>query len=165
MFGGKMITIDIELKDKPGELLKILTPISRHGANVISIIHSREEKRGGKVPVRIVIDVDDKEKLKKILEDLEKEGAIIKKIDGKDKKVYLDVVVIGHVVDTDVRDTIDRINEIGLVEDLDLIMPHPDKESSAMMRIIVDEDKIEELFYLFEELEKEKGLLFIKSIF
>ncbi len=165
MFGGKMITIDIELKDKPGELLKILTPISRHGANVISIIHSREEKRGGKVPVRIVIDVDDKEKLKKILEDLEKEGAIIKKIDGKDKKVYLDVVVIGHVVDTDVRDTIDRINEIGLVEDLDLIMPHPDKESSAMMRIIVDEDKIEELFYLFEELEKEKELLFIKSIF
>ncbi|AAB99621.1 TPA: ACT domain-containing protein [Methanocaldococcus jannaschii] len=160
-----MITIDIELKDKPGELLRVLTPISKYGANVISIIHSREEKRGGKVPVRIVIDVDDKDKLKKILEDLEKEGAIIKKIDGKDKKVYLDVVVIGHVVDTNVRDTIDRINEIGLVEDLDLIMPHPDKESSAMMRIIVDEDKIEELFYLFEELEKEKGLLFIKSIF
>ncbi|ADC69154.1 amino acid-binding ACT domain protein [Methanocaldococcus sp. FS406-22] len=160
-----MITIDIELKDKPGELLKVLTPISKHGANVISVIHSREEKRGGKVPVRIVIDVEDKEKLKNILEDLEKEGAIIKKIDGKDKKVYLDVVVIGHVVDTNVRDTIDRINEIGLVEDLDLIMPHPDKESSAMMRIIIDEDKIEELFYLFEELEKEKGLLFIKSIF
>ncbi|AIJ05272.1 amino acid-binding ACT domain protein [Methanocaldococcus bathoardescens] len=160
-----MITIDIELKDKPGELLRVLTPISKHGANVISVIHSREEKRGGKVPVRIVIDVDDKEKLKNILEDLEKEGAIIKKIDGKDKKVYLDVVVIGHVVDTNIRDTIDRINEIGLVEDLDLIMPHPDKESSAMMRIIIDEDKIEELFYLFEELEKEKGLLFIKSIF
>ena len=160
-----MITIDIELKDKPGELLRVLTPISKHGANIISIIHSREEKRGGKVPVRIVIDVEDKEKLKKILENLEKEGAIIKKIDGKDKKVYLDVVVIGHVVDTNVRDTIDRINEIGLVEDLDLIMPHPDKESSAMMRIIIDEDKIEELFYLFEELEKEKGLLFIKSIF
>ncbi|XRO76299.1 ACT domain-containing protein [Methanocaldococcus sp. 16A] len=160
-----MITIDIELKDKPGELLRVLTPISKHGANVISVIHSREEKRGGKVPVRIVIDVDDKEKLKNILEDLEKEGAIIKKIDGKDKKVYLDVVVIGHVVDTNIRDTIDRINEIGLVEDLDLIMPHPDKESSAMMRIIIDEDKIEELFYLFEELEKEKGLLFIKSMF
>lgn len=74
-----MITIDIELKDKPGELLRVLTPISKYGANVISIIHSREEKRGGKVPVRIVIDVDDKDKLKKILEDLEKEGAIIKK--------------------------------------------------------------------------------------
>ncbi|XRO74588.1 ACT domain-containing protein [Methanocaldococcus sp. 28A] len=160
-----MITIDIELKDKPGELLRVLTPISKHGANVISVIHSREEKRGGKVPVRIVIDVDDKEKLKNILEDLEKEGAIIKKIDGKDKKVYLDVVVIGHVVDTNIRDTIDRINEIGLVEDLDLIMPHPDKESSAMMRIIIDKDKIEELFYLFEKLEIEKGLLFIKSMF
>ncbi|CAB3287987.1 ACT-domain-containing protein, predicted allosteric regulator of homoserine dehydrogenase [Methanocaldococcus lauensis] len=159
-----MITIDIELKDKPGELLKVLTPISKYGANIISVIHSREDKRGGKVPVRIVIDVEDSEKLKKILEDLEKEGAIIKKIDGKNKKVYLDVVVIGHVVDTDIKDTIDRINEIGLVEDLDLIMPHPDKESSAIMRIIIDKDKINELFYLFDKLEKEKNLFFIKSI-
>ncbi|MCQ6253866.1 ACT domain-containing protein [Methanocaldococcus sp.] len=159
-----MITIDIELKDKPGELLKVLTPISKYGANIISVIHSREDKRGGKVPVRIVIDIEDYEKLKKILEDLEKEGAIIKKIDGKDKKVYLDVVVIGHVVDTDIKDTIDRINEIGLVEDLDLIMPHPDKESSAIMRIIIDKDKINELFYLFDKLEKEKNLFFIKSI-
>ncbi|CAB3287096.1 ACT-domain-containing protein, predicted allosteric regulator of homoserine dehydrogenase [Methanocaldococcus lauensis] len=159
-----MITIDIELKDKPGELLKVLTPISKYGANIISVIHSREDKRGGKVPVRIVIDVEDSEKLKKILEDLEKEGAIIKKIDGKNKKVYLDVVVIGHVVDTDIKDTIDRINEIGLVEDLDLIMPHPDKESSAIMRIVIDKDKINELFYLFDKLEKEKNLFFIKSI-
>ncbi len=159
-----MITIDIELKDKPGELLKVLTPISKYGANIISVIHSREDKRGGKVPVRIVIEVEDSEKLKKILEELESEGAIIKKIDGKDKKVYLDVVVIGHVVDTDIKDTIDRINEIGLVEDLDLIMPHPDKESSAIMRIIIDKDKINELFYLFDKLEKEKNLFFIKSI-
>lgn len=43
-----MITIDIELKDKPGELLRVLTPISKYGANVISIIHSREEKEEGK---------------------------------------------------------------------------------------------------------------------
>ncbi|ENN96153.1 amino acid-binding ACT protein [Methanocaldococcus villosus KIN24-T80] len=157
-----MITIDLELKDRPGELLKILTPIAKAGANIISIIHSREEKRGGKVPVRIVIDAEE-EKVEKIVEELKK-IATLKKVDGRDKKVYLDIVVIGHVVDTDVRDTIDRINEIGLVEDLDLIMPHPEKESSAIMRITVDKDKIDDLFYLFEKLEKEKGLLFIKSI-
>ncbi|WP_457612184.1 ACT domain-containing protein [Methanocaldococcus sp.] len=156
-----MISIDIELNDKPGELLKILTPISKYKANIISIIHSREEKVGNRVPIRIVLDTD-KETLKKIIEEIEK-IAIVKKVDGEERDIYLDVVVIGHVVDTDIKDTIDRINNIGLVEDLDLIMPHPEKESSAMMRIILKKDKIKDIFELFEELEKEKNLLFIKS--
>ncbi|WP_423793353.1 ACT domain-containing protein [Methanocaldococcus indicus] len=156
-----MIILDIELKDKPGELLRVLTPISKLGANIISIIHSRETKVGDRIPVRLVIDIDEK-KLDILLDELEK-IATVKKVDGKSKKVYIDVVVIGHVVDTDIKDTIDRINTVGLVEDMDLIMPHPEKESSASMRITVDIDKIGELFYLLEELEKEKNLLFIKS--
>ncbi|WP_456418860.1 ACT domain-containing protein [Methanocaldococcus infernus] len=155
------VSIDIELNDKPGELLKVLTPISKYKANIITIIHSREEIVGGRVPIRLVIDTD-KEKLKKILEEIEK-VAIVKKVDGEERAIYLDVVVIGHVVDTDVKDTIDRINEIGLVEDLDLIMPHPDKESSAMMKIIVKKENIKKLCRLLKEIEKEKNLLFIKS--
>ncbi len=156
------IVLDIEVRDKPGELLKILTPIANLGANIISIIHSREERVGNRIPVRFVIDVEE-DKFKTLINELEK-VAIIKLIDGQKKKRYVDIVVIGHVVDTDIRDTIDRINTIGLVEDLDLLMPHPDLESSATMKILIDNYKIEELFYLLDELEKEKGLFFIKTL-
>ncbi|AEF96622.1 hypothetical protein [Methanotorris igneus] len=158
-----MITLDLELKDIPGELIKALTPISKLGANIISVIHLREQKSNGRVPVKVVIDNVDNEKLKKIVDELEKHDVIVAKIGDDERKINLDVVVIGHVVDTDVRDTIDRINEIGLVVDLDLIMPDPYKESSARMRIVIDKEKLEELYNLLDKISKEKDLLFIKS--
>lgn len=158
-----MITLDLELKDIPGELIKALTPISKLGANIISVIHLREQKSNGRVPVKVVVDNVDNEKLKKIVDELEKHDVIVAKIGNDERKINLDVVVIGHVVDTDVRNTIDRINEIGLVVDLDLVMPDPFKESSARMRIVIDKEKLEELYNLLDKISKEKDLLFIKS--
>jgi ACT domain-containing protein len=158
-----MITLDLELKDIPGELIKALTPISKLGANIISVIHLREQKSNGRVPVKVVIDDLEDNKLKKIIDELEKQDVIVAKIGNDERKINLDVVVIGHVVDTDVRDTIDRINEIGLVIDLDLVMPDPFKESSARMRIVIDKEKLEGLYNLLDKISKEKDLLFIKS--
>ncbi|EHP85616.1 hypothetical protein [Methanotorris formicicus] len=158
-----MITLDLELKDIPGELIKALMPISKLGANIISVIHLREQKSNGRVPVKVVVDNVDNEKLKKIVDELEKHDVIVAKIGNDERKINLDVVVIGHVVDTDVRNTIDRINEIGLVVDLDLVMPDPFKESSARMRIVIDKEKLEELYNLLDKISKEKDLLFIKS--
>ena len=158
-----MILLDLELKDSPGELLKALTPISEMGINIHSVIHLREKKSDGKVPVRIVLEDIDEDTLEKIVEKLEDSGIVVTKVNNKVRKMDIDVVVIGHVVDTDIRDTIDRLNRYGLVVDLDLTMPHPFKESSARMRIVVDSDKLEELCNEMERISKEKDLLFIKS--
>ena len=158
-----MILLDLELKDSPGELLKALTPISEMGINIHSVIHLRERKSDGKVPVRIVLEDIDEDTLEKIVEKLEDSGIVVTKVNNKVRKMDIDVVVIGHVVDTDIRDTIDRLNEYGLVVDLDLTMPHPFKESSARMRIVVESDKLEDLCKEMERISKEKDLLFIKS--
>ncbi|MCS3900718.1 hypothetical protein [Methanococcus voltae] len=159
-----MIFLDLELKDSPGELLKALEPISSAKGNIISVIHMREERtEDGRLPVKVVIDKIDDDELSSIIKKLESIDVIVAKINEKRRKLDLDVVLIGHVVDTDVRDTIDRINEIGLVLDLDLSMPSPNVESSARMRIIVDIEKIDELYEEFDTISKEKDLLFVKS--
>lgn len=158
-----MIYLDLELNDTPGELLKALTPISTLGANIISVIHLREKKSNSRVPVKVVIDKVDEKLLNIIIEELEKRGIIVAKVNETRRKINLDVVIVGHVVDTDVRDTIDRINEIGLVIDLDLVMPDPYKESSARMKIVIDSDKLNELYKELDKISKEKDLLFIKS--
>ncbi|GBF35835.1 MAG TPA: ACT domain-containing protein [Methanothermococcus okinawensis] len=158
-----MILLDLELRDSPGELLKVLTPISEMGINIHSVIHLREKKSDGKVPVRIVLEDLDENTLEKILEKLEDSGIVVTKVNNNVRKMDIDVVVIGHVVDTDIRDTIDRFNKYGLVVDLDLTMPHPFKESSARMRIVVESDKLEDLCREMERISKEKDLLFIKS--
>ncbi|ABO36002.1 amino acid-binding ACT domain protein [Methanococcus maripaludis C5] len=162
--GEKMIFLDLELKDSPGELLKALQPISSAGANIFSVIHMRENKtQDGRVPVKVVIEKLNDNLLNSIIENLEKLDVIVAKINEKMKKTNLEVVVVGHIVDTDVLDTIDRINEIGVVVDLDLTMPDPIAESSARMRITIDNEKLNELYDEFEKIAKEKSLLFIKS--
>ncbi|HIP17390.1 MAG TPA: hypothetical protein EYG76_03695 [Methanothermococcus okinawensis] len=158
-----MIILDLELKDTPGELIKALTPISKMGINIHSVIHLREKKVDGRIPVRLVVgDLEDKI-LNEMINKLEKLDVTITKVNTSIRKRDIDLVVIGHVVDTDIRDTIDRLNKYGLVIDLDLSMPDPFKESSARMKIIVDSEKLNDLYNELDKLSKEKNLLFIKS--
>jgi len=163
------VSVDLELKDTPGQLLLALEPISRYGGNVISIIHLREEEklRSGRVPVHFTIDVPDEASLERIINELEEQGVRVTKLGEVTKKERITLLMIGHVVDTDLRDTIDRINELEgvMVSDLSLAMPHPDKESSAIVDIEVsqgvDRRKVMERIY---SIAKEKNLEIVRSL-
>lgn len=158
-----MITLDLELKDVPGELIRALTPISNMGVNIFSVIHLREKKTDGRVPVRVVINDIDSELLTNVIHKLEEMDIVITKVNETIRKTDIDIVVVGHVVDTDVRDTIDRLNKYGIVVDLDLSMPDPFKESSARMKVIIETDKLKDFCNELDKISKEKNLLFIKS--
>lgn len=160
------ISLDVVLKDIPGQLVQALEPISSYGGNIISIIHLREELTGGRVPVHVTLEVEP-HRLERILRELEDRDIWVSKVGEVRKKEKLKVLLIGHIVDTDARDTIDRINEIrgAMVADLALAMPHPEKESSARMDIEVSGDDVaEKVIERLEEIAKEKNLLVIKSI-
>jgi len=71
------------------------------------------------------------------------------------------------VVDTDIRDTIDRLNGIPdtMVADMALSMPHPDKETSALMDIEISyPDGIKNAITELEKIAEEKSLSIIKSL-
>ena len=122
------IELDLELKDTPGQLVRALEPISRLGGNIISIVHIREEaSKERRLPVKVIIDVE-KEALERIISELESDDIWVAKVGEARKKERITVMLIGHVVDTDLRDTIDRLNEIDdvMVADMALSMPHPD---------------------------------------
>jgi len=162
------IELDVELKDKPGQLVKALEPISRHGGNLISIVHMREElTKSGRVSVHIIIEITDSEALEALINELESEDIWVSKIDEYKKKKRLTIMIIGHVVDTDIRDTIDRLNEIKgvMVADMALSMPHPEKETSALMDIeISDSRKIKAAISELDAIASEKNLTLIKSL-
>lgn len=160
------VGLDLVLKDVPGQLVKALEPVSQYGGNIISIVHMREEIKGGRVPVHVVVQVES-ENLEKIIGELERRDIWVSNVGEVKKKQKLTVMLIGHVVDTDLRDTIDRINEIkgALVLDLGLAMPHPEKESSARMDIeISDPRKAKAVLRRLEEVARKKGLLVIRSM-
>ena len=51
------VNLVLELLDVPGQLLDVLRPMGRLGANIVAVIHQRDVKTDeGKVPVQITIE-------------------------------------------------------------------------------------------------------------
>ena len=161
------VGLDIVLKDVPGQLVVALGPISKFGGNIIIIVHERKAIKGGRIPIRVNVEVEGPENLKKIIKELEESDVWVSKAGEVKKKEKITVVLIGHIVDTDLRDTIDRMHEIKgvMVADVDLAMPDPDKESSAILGIEVSSaKKAGTAMKKLDEISKEKKLFVIKSL-
>jgi len=160
------VDMKLQLKDVPGSLLRALEPVSIHGGNIISVIHSRGERE--LVSVQMSFEIKDQAALDLIKGDLKKQNIRVSEILLEGKRYYskktLSFILIGHVIDKDIRDTVDRLNEIGLVSDMDVVMPSPEKKSSVMMNVDVDDKRTEELNRLINEICREKNFLLISSL-
>ena len=154
------------LRDVPGMLVKALEPVSGKGGNIVSVLHSRD--KGAFVGVNIVFKVKDQKTLNRILDALKKEGIDIKEVMCEGRHYYskktVAFILIGHVIDKDIQDTIDRINEMGHVSDVEVKMSDPEQESAVLMRVDVDEDKKAKLMARLVELSEKKGFKLVREV-
>ncbi|MEM2933738.1 MAG: amino acid-binding protein [Methanocellales archaeon] len=161
------VTLDLELKDVPGQLVMALTPISEYEGNIISIVHHHGDKTPrGTVPVSITFEIV-KENLSKLIDKLEKLGVIIKRV-GEERLIEsISVILIGHIVHSDLRDTIDRIDTTGFAEVVDLAMSMPGVDKTSSARITINATGREELrkaLMVLRNIAREKDLLVIEPI-
>jgi len=161
-----IVNMQLELKDVPGSLLRVLEPISSHGGNILSVVHSREERK--RVRVHLVFKISDLSSLELIKNSLNRGRIHVTRIDIEGRKYYskkvFDFVLVGHIIDTDLKDTIDRINESGLVSDIDVVMPDPHEKSSVLLHVEVDESRFSGLLKRIKEICIEKKFLLVRSL-
>jgi ACT domain-containing protein len=77
------------------------------------------------------------------------------------------VVLIGHVLDSDLGDTIHRIDSTGFAEvmDLSITMPGVDDPSTAYLKIrATGKEEIQKALSILREVGREKKLLVIEPI-
>jgi ACT domain-containing protein len=55
------INADLQLRDVPGQLIGALAPIAEVGGNIVGIAHERSNVINGKIVVRVVFDVEEKD--------------------------------------------------------------------------------------------------------
>ncbi len=160
-------TLNLELKDVPGQLKKALEPFSENGANILSVVHHRENKTPrGTVPVEVKVDVTE-EVIQAIIEDLRERNVEIAKIGEEDLSRSFNVILIGHVVHSDIKDSIERIDKTGFseVKDLSLKMPGIEEQSSARLLVKADGDLgVKKTINLIEEIAQEKNLKVITEM-
>jgi ACT domain-containing protein len=164
---GKMrLNLVLELLDVPGQLLDALNPIGRLGANIVAVIHQRDVKtERGTVPVQITIE-GDKETLNQVLNVIEEAGIQIMQVDGILRKEKITTILVGNIVDKDVKDTVELLNNIEgvMVADLDLKMSdHPEKSASRIV-IEAEQGRKKEVMARIKEIGKLKGLMVINEV-
>lgn len=163
-----LVRIVMELEDVPGQLLKALEPISRFGGNIQSIMHQRERKTPlGRLPVMLVFEISDRARLNRILAALRARGVRVTQLGEREGAVRATALLIGHIIHTDINDTIDRLNALKgvMVSDLSLAMGDPGKESTARMTITADDEKRAKLaIFNLQRIADGKKLLIITSL-
>ena len=161
------VSMDIELKDVPGQLLLALNPISELKGNLISVVHHHENHTPrGLIPVQVVFDIKP-ENLDIVISRLEESGVEVARVGEERFFEHIAVILIGHIVHTDIQDTIDRIDRTGYAEvvDLSLSMPRIENPSSAYLKIdAVGKKELKDAISLLKSVAAEKDLLIIEPI-
>ena len=161
------LSMDLELQDIPGQLLLAMQPLSDNKANIISVVHHRDRKTPrGMIPVRFVVEMD-RSKIETVQARLKESGISVVRA-GEDRFIEaVSVVLVGHVLDSDLGDTIKRIDSTGFAEvmDLSLTMPGVNEPSSAYLKIrATGKAEIQKALTILRSVGKEKKLLVIEPI-
>jgi ACT domain-containing protein len=158
----------MELEDKPGQLVKVLDPIAKLGGNIQSVIHLREKKTPlGRLPVTVVFEIPDKEKLERLLQNLRDMGIRITQVGEKELLIKTTLLLLGHIVHSDLQKIIDALNamENVRVSDLTLAVGGVGMESAARMSLLAENsEQLVRALSLVEEMASKMGLLVVRCV-
>jgi ACT domain-containing protein len=157
----------LEMKDQPGQLVAALKPISAVGGNIIAVIHQREATTPVEgLDVQIVLELPEG-RLENLLELFREQGVSVVRI-GEERLLYeCTLIVIGHLMHTDISDTVDRIDRTGSAEvtELSLVMPAISSPSSARITIrSTTRTEMKKAIRILREVAREKELLIIEPL-
>jgi ACT domain-containing protein len=160
--------LELNLTDKPGTLSQVLEIIAENRGNLFSISHLREKEKGGVLPVIITLQAK-RDDFSKIAKDIEANGIEInEKRVGDIEEVHLsqEFILIGHVIDTDIRDTIYGIcDKDVMVKSLDISLKSLKEPSSVFAEIgAKDKKSLEKAVKKLEKIASKKDLLLIMGI-
>ena len=160
--------LEANLPDAPGKLIEVLKPISDNSGNILSVIHSHEDKKKDKIPVMIkfsfppLTSEEIKEKLSIIEKEMEKGAVEIIKISERIQREMVIVILSGHVFETDFVNTMKQINAIGAnVVGAHAKFTEISSISNVKFEILCDKNNLDTLMKKLRSICKEKKLTLI----
>jgi ACT domain-containing protein len=165
--GLVQVSMKLEMKDSPGQLVAALKPISDVGGNIIAVIHQREpEQDTDTLNVQIVLELPEG-RLENLIALLKAQGVHIQRI-GKERLLYKrTVIIIGHLMHTDLSDTVGQIDSTGFAEvsELSMSMPSVNERSSSRITIkALSKKDMESALAILRKVSQQKSLLMIEPL-
>jgi len=164
----EMINLMVKVPDTPGSLIELIKPISNNGGNIFAVLHHHDKKTDDMIPVSISFELPEElyeTSLRNIKKELQEKRIQIDNIVLGSERQQIMVILSGHVFDTDVLDTIDRLASKGIkVSELQAIFTEMNEISNVKMKFNISESITKKkVFNELNEICKEKNLILIRS--
>jgi ACT domain-containing protein len=160
-------TVRLELVDEPGELLRALEPIAENGGNLLSIYHERGNLTPrGHIPVEVDLECPT-DRFDDVVAALRAAGINVIEAGEERYGEEVTVLLVGHVVDTDLSDTVSTIQACGsaTVRDISLSAPAgADDVSSARMRLAAESGTVADALAAVRAVADEKDLRIVEPL-
>lgn len=161
------VSMKLEIRDSPGQLVAALMPISDLGGNIKTVIHEHDYASDkGSLGVEVVIEIPP-ERLDGLLKLFQERGITVIRF-GEERMFYKQsVILIGHLVHTDLGDTVDKIDETGYAEvtKMSLAMPAIHERSSAKCSIkALSREHMEQAMNILRDVAARKNILLIEPL-
>lgn len=162
-------TVELELPDEPGQLLAALQPVARHGGNLLSVVHERGERTPrGRIPVSIDLECPPPQ-FDAICDGLREAGLTVVTADAEDYADEVVVVLVGHLVDTGLSDTLRDLRDRSEVTVANVSLSAPDADareepSAARVHLRTREGRVERALTAVREVADRKGLDVIEPL-
>jgi ACT domain-containing protein len=157
----------LEMKDSPGQLVAAIKPISDVGGNIIAVIHQREPGPDSMMlNVQIVLELPEG-KLENLVTLLQEQGVHIQRINEERLLYKRTVILIGHLMHTDLSDTVGQIDSTGFAEISELVMSMPavnERSSSRITIKAVSRGDMESALAILRRVASRKSLLLIEPL-
>jgi ACT domain-containing protein len=160
-------TVRLELVDEPGELLRALEPIANNGGNLLSIFHERGNLTPrGHIPVEVDLEATEAQ-FDVIVDALREAGVNVIQAGAERYSEELTVVLVGHLVETDLSDTLRRFTDCGGISVGDVSLSAPagtEGVSSARLRLVATEGQSDDALEMVRSVAAEKDLDVIEPL-
>jgi ACT domain-containing protein len=158
-------TVRLELVDRPGELLRALGPIADNGGNLLSIFHERGNVTPrGHIPVEVDLEAAPGQ-FDAIVDGLREVDINVIQAGAEQYSEEIIVVLVGQLVDTDLSNTLSRVQEASGASVQDFALSAPGGgESSARLRLAAESGRTEEVLAALREIAAEKDLRVVEPL-
>ena len=130
-----------------------------------AIVHKREIKaEEGKAAIQIAIE-GERENLQAVIDRFKEMNIPLIEVDDTVRKEKLSAILYGHIIDRDLRDTVDKINAVDglVVSDLQLKLDG-ELKSTALLTVELDLGKRDIAYNKIMEIAEEKDFLVIDEV-
>ncbi len=165
--GVETHTVRLELSDEPGELLRALRPIADGDGNLLSVLHERGDLTPrGQVPVTVEFRCPTT-RFESIIESLDEAGVTVAQVDRESYADRLAVLLVGHVVESDLSETLTTVERSPAASVVDLSLSAPegtDEVSAARLVLGVSNGDTGEALSAVRSVAERKGLQLLTPV-